>query len=96
MLTLFILLHTADPWLAQQHKAICQAFKCQVWHGDVQYALPAVQLLQELQSGKKKNSLVICKDHSLLQLAEHLPVVYELPFTSRSQQLNKIPENNRR
>lgn len=57
MLTLFILLHTADPWLEQQHKAICQAFKCQVWHGDVQYALPAVQLLQELQSGKKKKIL---------------------------------------
>lgn len=52
-LTIFILSHTADPQLAQQHKAIWQAFKCQVWHGDGQYALPAVQLLQELQNGKK-------------------------------------------
>lgn len=46
--------------------------------------------------GKKKKYLVIFKAHSLLRVAEHLPIVYEVLITSRSQQLNKIPENNRR
>lgn len=100
-LTIFIPLQTADPWLAQQHKAIWQPFKCQVWHGDGQYAPPAVQLLQELQNGRKSNSLMIFQSSSLLCLAEHLLIIYEALITSCSGvsapwKLNKFSENNQR
>lgn len=71
-----------DPWLAQQHEAIWQTFKCQAWHGDGQYALPAALLLQEQQN-------VSSIDHTMLRVPHLKELTHSLETGEDANCLNK-------